>query len=217
MFIIAAAGLLVLVVAVLSRSRGSRHRTSQVVRVPVDDFVVGDLPMVCVAAGLPADGLVDFESRETKFQGWWVFLLVLGPLGLLAIAFLYAVSDAPGRVGGSLPITESALAAYNRRSRILARSWLVPVVGLVIGASVLPVSQTTWIDGTAMGILAAGLIGGVVMAAGAGWSRDRNDVGVALDGTGRWVEIRNVHPNFAAAAGRRALDDHRRRSRQHNL
>lgn len=208
---------LVMVVLMLVRGGGTSQSGLQVVRVPADDFVVGDLPMVCVRTGLPADGLVDFESRESKFQGWWVFLLLLGPLGPIAIAIIYVMSDTPRRVGGSLPITESALSAYNRRSRILARSWLVPFMGLVIGALLLPVSQRTWIDTTAMGIMAAGLIGGFVMVAAAGWSRGRNDVGVALDGTGRWVELRNVHPDFAAAAGRQARDDHRRRSRQHSL
>ncbi len=216
MFIIVALGLVVLLVIVALRTSGSRRSGVQVVRVPVDDFVVGDLPMVCVRTGMAADGLVDFESGEDKFQAWWILLLLLGPLGVLAIVVLYAMSPTPRRVGGSLPMSKAALDAHNRRRRVFTKPWAVPFAGLALGALVLPVSRSPWIGATGVVILFLGLIGGFVMIATAGWSYGRNDVGVALDGTGRWVELRNVHPEFAATAARQVRDRHRRnRVRDH--
>lgn len=216
-------GVLLLVgLVIASASRSSRQRQGHVARVPVDDFVVGDLPMVCARTGRPADGLVGVESDEGVFQAWWLLLLLLGPVGVVAIVLLWALARRPGRVGGSVPMTHHALAEQNRAIGWVNWAWAVPIAGLVAGVAVLfaPAEYLDWlpVDHETIGfaLLLVALVGGFVAMGLLSVIAGRRRVGVLLDGSGRWVEIRNVHADFARAVDRQVRSRHEAgRNRSH--
>jgi len=188
-----------------------RFPPSHTTRVPVDDFVVGDLPMICVDTGERADGMVDFETDDSRFQWWMIILVFLGPVGWVLMALIHGLSRGPGRVGGALPMTREALDDHNQMAKISNRAWVVPIIGFVSGALVLMVSSRHWTYVFGTTLLMLGLVGGFAVLAAMAFLTSRNRVSVDLDATGRWVEIRNVHPDFAAEVNRKVRDDHRAR------
>ncbi len=204
-------GFLALLAAV---SPSSRRAQGCLARVPVDDFVVGDLPMVCARTGAPADGLVGVESDESSFQAWWLLLLLLGPLGIVAIAVMWVFGRRPGRVGGSVPMTRAALEDQNRI--IGWGNWVaaVPVLAFVTGVAVLaaPSAYVDWLpvrhESFGVVLLVVAMLGGLVALTVSSTLANRRRVSVVLDGTGRWVELRNVHPDFARAADRQVRARH---------
>lgn len=183
-------------------------------RVPVDDFVVGDLPMVCARTGRPADGLVGVESREGVFQIWWLLLVFLGPFGIVAIVLLWTLARRPGRVGGSVPMTHEALADQNRIIGLANWAGVVPIVAFAAGVAILlsPSSSLAWLpfshEAVAVALLVVALVGGMAMMVVTSGLANRRRVTVRLDGSGRWVEIRNVHGDFARAVDRQVRARH---------
>lgn len=167
--------------------------------------------MICVSTGRPADGMVDFETNDSRFQWWTLVLVFLGPIGWLVMALIYGLSRGPGRVGGSLPMTRSALDSHNQVAKVSSRAWVVPIAGFVSGALVLMVSSRHWTYLLGTSLLVLGLVGGFAVLAAMVFLTNRGRVSAELDGTGNWVELRNVHPNFEAAVNRRVRDDHRAR------
>jgi hypothetical protein len=204
--------LAVVVVVVVARAQPPNAFSGpSTVRVSADDFVVGDFPMVCVRTGARADGLVDIESDENRLQPWWLFLLFLGPIGIVAIVVLAVLAPRAQRVGGSLPMTHDALAAQNRLISVGVWAWTVPLVAFFGGAALLMapsmLGRSVAPAGTAL--LALGLLGGFVLLGVMARLSGRRVVRVRLDGTGRWVELRNVHPSFAAAVNHQTRERHR--------
>lgn len=208
--------------ALLKASTYPWRTQGHLTRVPVDDFVVGDLPMICARTGLPADGLVEVESHEGSFQTWWLLLLLTGPAGIIVIAVLWIFARRPGRVGGSVPMTHAALAEQNRS--VAAANWAWAVPAAMVGAAVLlyvttplrhlpalPISSET----VATTLLVTGLVGGILAMVILASVANHRRVEVRLDGTARWVEIRNVHANFARAANQQVRARHRA-ARQHD-
>ncbi|MEZ5246631.1 MAG: hypothetical protein R2707_16145 [Acidimicrobiales bacterium] len=185
-----------------------------VTRVPVDDFVVGDLPMVCSRTGRPADGLVGIESNEGGFQPWWLFLLFLGPFGIVAIALLWSFARRPGRVGGAVPMTHEALADQNRIIGLANWAGIIPIAAFAAGVAALlaPGSFFAWLpfsnESVAVVLLLVALVGGFVVRGALSTVASRRRVTVRLDGSGRWVEIRNVHGDFARAVDRQVRARH---------
>lgn len=203
-------GALVVVVSVAVLFHASAGHRRRVARVRVDDFVVGDLPMVCVRTGAAADGLVATESDESAFQPWWLLLLFLGPVGIVGIVLLATLARRPARIGGSLPMTRAALDEHNRLARIGNWAWGIPVVGGLTGFYLMVVARRS--DGLAaagLGALLVALVGGFVTLLVVGALARRASVSVRLDGTGRWVEVGNVHPDFVTAVDRRNRERHR--------
>lgn len=213
---------LLLLVGLAATSKPTWGSQGHIARVPADDFVVGDLPMVCARTGRPADGLVGLESREGTFQAWWLFLLLLGPVGVVAIAVLWIVAPRPGRIGGSVPMTRDALAQQNRLIGLANWAAAVPVLAFVGGVAVLaaPGDLVGWLpvshESVGVVLLLVALVGGFATMAVASTMANRRRVTVLLDGTGRWVEIRNVHPDFARAVDRQVRSRHEAgRNRSH--
>ncbi len=188
-----------------------RVRSSYTTRIPVDDFVVGDLPMICVYTGEPADGFVDLETDDSRFQWWMIILVFLGPVGWILLALVYGLSRGPGRVGGAIPMTRDALDDHNNMARISSRAWIVPIAGFVSGALILMVSNRHWTYVLGTTLLMLGLVGGFAVLAVMSFLTNSRRVSAELDATRRWIELRNVHSDFAAAVNRRVRDNHRAR------
>jgi len=188
-----------------------RTHASHTTRVPVDDFVVGDLPEICVVTGEPAHGFVDFETDDSRFQWWMIILIFLGPVGWVLMALIYGLSHGPGRVGGVLPMTNGALESHNHVARISNRAWLVPIAGFMAGAIILSLATDRWGHMLGLALLILGLVGGFALLTVVAVLTATTRVSAELDATHRWIELRNVHPEFAAAVNRRVRDNHRAR------
>jgi len=206
MFVVVGVGMVAIGLATMVRRR---PLTSHTTRVPVDDFVVGDLPMICVDTGAPADGMVDFETDDSRFQWWMIILVFFGPVGWILIALIYGLSRGPGRVGGVLPMTRGALERHNQMAKISGRAWLVPIAGVVSGALISMVSTSHWTDVLGAVLTVIGLLGGFAALVVMAFLTNKTRVSAELDATRRWIELRNVHPDFAAAVNRKVRDNHR--------
>jgi len=148
-----------------------------------EQFRYAELPRICAKTGRPADRVV--VTRFEYLPGWTYLLLFAG-----IFPFLIAVFFARKQVEGSLPISDTALDRYHahRRWRHLGLALTAAGFGLVIAM------QQPWLL-----IVAAA---GVLLLVGAEVSRSWHWVSaVAVPGTPD-VELRRVHPAFAAAVER---------------
>ena len=161
------------------------------VRVRIDDFEDGVLPLVCAGSGVPSERRWKVEATS-RTPGWvWLFLLAF-PWGLLAILVLSAALRK--RTPGFVPYTDAHQAAVQGRVRTAA--WFaVSGMALVVGGVALL---------TQPGFRPLG----AVVAAGAAfvtafsyflWLNPPGSAGLTLDRTGRWVELDPVAPAFARA------------------
>ena len=175
------------------------------VTVFVDDAVQGHLPMVCVRSGAPADGLHRVEQPIGGGSGWAWLLIFLGPVGWLALIIVMVVGGRSRYLTVRLPKTQATLAEERRWFRAaVAAGALMVVAG--IGSFVIA-GQTSSPTGNVMAwsaLITAGISALAALAFAIKRSLER--VGIDLDASGRWVTLRNVHPNFAEAveARRRA-------------
>lgn len=143
-------------------------------------FSDGDLPPVCVKTGMPADGTVrvTFSRLPT-----WTYLLLLAGI----VPFLIAAFFAREQVRGRVPVTRAAVERYEAYARWLRLGWGLAGFGLLAAA----VLSEPWM----LMLLAVGF--GVVLVVelrrAQAWI-----AGNPVPGTAE-VEIRRVHPNFAAS------------------
>lgn len=199
---LAAAGVVVVTVVLWSYAAG-RRSTFTAARIHVDDLATGRVPGVCFRTGGVPDTMVQVESAKGSFQPWWLLLLFLGPIGIIAIVALWALAPRHNSVGGILPISREALDSYNRAVNAVRRTvW----IGLGVGIAAIVLSTGLARDG-GDGLAAAIAIVGVVLIilalAGSvvgGAFTDGRWVDVQLDGSGRWATVDRVHPDFVAAA-----------------
>jgi hypothetical protein len=201
-------GLLVIAAAGLALS-GAGGGRGLWVRVSVDDLAIGHLPPVCVKTGRRSDHLVPVEGSEAGFQPWWLLLLLLGPVGILAIVVLWATSSRPSRVGGHVPVSAVALGAAEAATRLSRTAFVTSLVGLVAGIALLVgpgvgVAVPAPAAGVAGVVVVVSLAVGVVAASVA----RRRWVDVRLDGSGRWALLGDVHPSFAAAVREQYASGH---------
>jgi hypothetical protein len=163
----------------------------------VDDAVQGLLPPVCAKTGAPATKRLTIHQDLTPGLGAAWLLVFFGPLGwlvLLAIAATRRRSSLTVRV----PYSDDMLAVYVAASRRVFRGAagfgvvFVAILALGLGLSLWPSPATFAL---AMGTV---VIGAVVVAGCSLYAR-RWLVTVRLDGSGRWVTLAHVHPEFAAA------------------
>ena len=182
------------------------------VQIPIDDFVTGDLPAICVATGVESSTVVEFENDRSVVRGWWLFFLFLGPIGLLAMLGLYALSPRPTPVRGLLPMTREAYDNRNSAAWRIRRAYVLGALatGGVIVA--LAVSVRTFGDPGSLVLvilvvlLFAWLIALPLLELA---NRRRNQIGVTAMAGGRWVEVRGAHPRFVHEVER----ENRRRRR----
>ena len=166
-------------------------------KVFVDDAVMGRLPQVCAKDGTPTGSrlrIVTEVGRSTRFGILWLLLLA-GPPGWIVVALLYAW-DPGERLAVEVPLSDPSYDRFTqaRRQRRLGSACAVAAVAL---AFVL----IFWNGG---GPPAAVLMFGAIFGAAASYvAADRRltkaSIGVDLDASRRWVTLRRVHPDFAAA------------------
>ena len=173
------------------------------VTVFVDDVVLGRLPSLCVKEGFPtADHLtVRDASGGPGFGAAWL-LVLLGPIGWLVLLYLSLAGG--GGVTGRLPFSEFA---YRRLvvAQRMQTVWIVAaiVVGLLAFVALLIDTPASLAAAIAFG---AATVGAVVEVALQTRQVRRAEVDLVLDASRRWVTIRGVHPDFAAAVGDRPTD-----------
>jgi hypothetical protein len=167
----------------------------------VDDVVLGSLPPVCAKTGAPSDGRAPASATVGGPSVWALLLVLLGPVGWLALLVMALLGGGGETLHGWIPMTEAAFERVLARRRAVKVALAVSVAGAValvagarVGLSPLPSLVV--------------VIGGLVGAAFASFAADRAHVSLRLDGSRRWVAIDGVHPAFAAA-----VEEQQRRER----
>lgn len=154
----------------------------------VDDYVQNRLPDICVITGEPTtDRLVSDTVVDRPSLGWLI-LLAFGPVGWIILLAVFALGQR-SYLHGQLPLSEAAYVAERRRTRMA----VLVGVGAIAAALLLLITVT----GFAVGL--AGMA--VAVAIGIAVYLRTSSIGpkIDLDASRRFVEIRNVHPAFAAA------------------
>ena len=189
----------VAIVAIVWAARaGGRPTAHSVARVHVDDLATGRLPSVCIRTGDPSELLVEVESGNGRFQAWWLLLLLLGPIGIIAIVLLYAFAPRHNHVGGVLPITRDALDAHNRAIRAWRGAMLafgvLAALGL-LGSMLLSRSAGYGRLAAVAAIVAVGALVLVLLVSIVGGATTAGRwVALRPDASGTWVAIDRVHP-----------------------
>ncbi len=173
--------------------------------VPATQFTAGDFPAICAMTGLPAETRRRF--RFFRAPGWsivFVFLICAGVGFLISGLLIFLVAD---KVSGYLPLTWASA----RRLGLLMRV-SVGIVGvalvMLIAAAYLATAGESLTQLASVLLVAAGLpvflfgftglqVGLQVLKPVYGPTA----VVLPLDAAhpGRWIELRNVHPQFVAA------------------
>lgn len=163
------------------------------VQVFVDDFVLGDLPMVCAKTGAPADGKAPASTSVGGVPGWAFLLIFLGPLGWIALALVAFTGPGSETVAGWIPMTEEAFERIIRARRMLRTAVGLAVLGLVL----------VLMGGSSLGLWSIPplvlTVGAALATVAAAVASDRSRVSITLDGSRRWVTLGRVHPAFEAA------------------
>lgn len=158
----------------------------------VDKAVRGDFPPICVRTGAPADGWVEIDKPVGGMgAGAWV-LLLLGPLGWLALAILSGMGTGRETLRVRLPYSRAVIDRYKARRRTLFIAGTVLVGGVILGVTGLLASLTGPI---LVGIVVAALVLAIVMQI----VMALDEVDVKLDASRRWVTLVGVDERFAAA------------------
>lgn len=153
-----------------------------------EDFRERSMPMVCVVDGGPADAWYRFCVVR---RAWWpLWLVLLGPVGLIVGLVLVAVLDR--KVWGALPSTEAAQARLRRARRRNATLFAVTCVAVV--AAVVGLSQVDAALAVAVGV--AGMVAFGAAAAAAARPAGAPDLRLQPDGT---IEVRHASGAFAEA------------------
>jgi hypothetical protein len=168
----------------------------------IDDAVQGRLPAVCAKTGVPARRVLRLESDLTGGLGPLWILLFFGPLGWLVLVVV-ALSRRRSTLTVRLPYSDAVLGEYARRGR---RTFICAgVVAVVLGVTAAAPFLFPDIEAQAAFSVAAVAFGaGVIAVAVCAWQARRMLVTVDLDASGRWVTLKRVHPDFAAACDKAA-------------
>ncbi len=140
----------------------------------------GELPTICVKTGEPAD-----RTIVARFE-WvppWTFLLLFAGVVPFFIALVFVRETTKGR----LPVTDELIDRHHAFKRQLWLGWGLIAAGPVL-ALVTPIPDLWLLSGF-----------GALWVAVTELRRNRSWVtGVPLSGSD-FVELRRVHPDFAAA------------------
>jgi hypothetical protein len=169
------------------------------VTVFIDDVVLGRLPSVCVKEGVPtADRLRVRDATGGSGLGFAWLLVVLGPIGWVGMFIIAAIGRSGVRnVTGRLPFCEFAY----RRLVVLQRMqtvWTVVSVILVVLA-VTGIAIHSAASEAAAVALGAAALAAIVKTGLETRQLRRAEVRLQLDGSGRWVTLHGVHPDFVTA------------------
>jgi hypothetical protein len=162
------------------------------------DLKLGFLPAVCVKTGRPADASVKFRFITVPGWAYYFLLLALTGIGLL---LPFIIMRLVSRVEtGRLPY----LSAVARRLRILRWALLVGFIAIpvLLVVALAAIGGDTTIAVLLWVLLLADLLGVIVVRYVVLPMQGPN--GYVHDSPypqGRWVELRRVHPDFAAALG----------------
>jgi len=160
-------------------------------RINVDDFEAGRLPEVCVLTG-QTEGIGEFSLRVGNGSGAGNLLLLLGLVPWLIWRMTRRYAQ------GSLPVSRHGYERLTALRSQRRRRWLLWLAGFLAVAALALLLRYTIVDSNAPVMLAlAGVIGFfVVLALPQGrWV----PFGARLEPSGRWLQIRDVHPAFVAA------------------
>ena len=161
------------------------------VSVFVDDAVRGRLPLVCAKTGEPADLVIRIQKPVGGglFGAAWL-LVFLGPPGWAAL-FLVAILG-PGQEYLTVRIPETH-ASYHREKQLerfrlaaLIAGIALPLCGMLLPGNLLAL----WLALGAAFLVAALSLHLVIQ---------RQNIGISLDASRRWVTLTGVHPNFVDA------------------
>jgi hypothetical protein len=164
----------------------------------VDDAVLGRLPAVCAKTGLDTpDHLVmtvPVGGNEGLGLAW--LLVLAGPIGWLGI-FVYAASRRPETLTVRVPFADVAYDDLSRARRTRRRTgWAA--VGVLVAAFVALVPRA-FDARTAAAALAIVSLGLLLTFFGETFTVRRALIGVALDGSRRWVTFSRVSDEFAGS------------------
>ena len=182
------------------------------VTVFVDDAVLGRLPDVCAKDGTYTDDRLTLRQELGGSGGLgilWLLILV-GPVGWLALVIISFVRGSGGMLTVTLPFSEGA---YERLVRSRRQRWPWGITTVVLGFATVVYLLNTIGDyqsflRTILGVV-AGLIFFICLF---GWMKSvarfrKATVDMDLDASRRWVTLSRVHPDFVAAV-QRQIDYH---------
>jgi hypothetical protein len=175
----------------------------------VDDAVCGRFPPVCAKSGRPSDGRLslthDVRGASSVSTAWLLLLLVLGPLGWLALLVLAIANPRQSEwltveVPWSTEAMERLRAVRARRRNL----WIGAGAAFVGGFLALVMSAQAHVGQLYAYRLAAVVLLAATLACVAGalvaeWRVGQASVSAGLDVSRRWVTLRGVAPEFARA------------------
>jgi hypothetical protein len=172
------------------------------VTVFVDDAVRAELPRICTKDGVPTGDALSLSQEVGNRAGLGIawLLIFAGPLGWFAL-LLISLSRS-GRVESlrvEIPMSDTA---YRRRRQAQTQRdrAAVLLIASVIGGMLLLISPDSSLMGRAWALLVITVFALSLIAMAVGAVRfGREDVGISLDASRRWVTLSNVHPHFAQA------------------
>jgi hypothetical protein len=140
----------------------------------------GRFPRVCVKTGVAADRtvVVNFERVPP-----WTFLLLFAGI----LPFFVAAVFLRERVHGRVPVTEQVVERYHAFKRWLWLGWGVAGVGLLLRI----LTQSSW--------MLLVVVGGALIVLATEVRRTASWIGGVPVRGAPFVELRRVHPAFAAA------------------
>ena len=160
------------------------------VSVFVDDAILGRLPMVCMKTGRPADLVVRSTRRVGGLSPALWLLLLLGPVGVVALVVISLAGAAGEELTVRVPYSQAAW-EEQRRGRKGYWSTIAAGAGALLAALLLQgLFPLMWL-----------LVGVVLVVTGlTKWALSSSRrIDISLDASRRWVTFSGVHPAFVDA------------------
>lgn len=168
----------------------------------VDRVVRGELPGICVIDGVDTDDTFTLRREVgggARLGVAWLLVLAGPPgwIGLLVMALLR--SGRAELLTVRLPFSEAAYSRLQAAKRQALVGWCLlaaaAIAGLVVAVAEMRVGFAAL---ASVVVIAAGASGLLELARGMSRTSDLT-VGIELDASRRWVNVRSVHPRFADA------------------
>ena len=160
------------------------------------DLQLGHLPAVCVMTGRPADASVKFRFVTVPSWAYAFLLLALTGIGLLVPFIIMRIVSRTG--SGRLPF--QSLVARRIRTCRWALAGAFIAIPLLLVASLVALGGDTYVAALGWSLFLADLLGTLALRyivlprlGPSGYVHKSTYPG------GRWIELRRVHPAFAAA------------------